>query len=80
MDDEEFYAWLESLDPDMQEEMLYSFGMQEANQVPGMFVLAARRPSWITAASTSAGYNQLPLALDKKGNQLPWGLDQEAKA
>jgi hypothetical protein len=82
MDDEEFYAWLESLDPDMQEEMLYGFGMQDANAVPGLggFGMGGSQPELDYGSYDLGGYNQLPQALDKKGNVLPWGLDQEAKA
>jgi hypothetical protein len=83
MDEEEFYAWLESMAPEEQEQALYDFGFMSANDMPGMYGDmggAGMLPELGYGEFDVGTYSQLPPELNKKGEVMPWGLDQEAQA
>ena len=80
MDEEEFMAWLETLSPEEQEQMLYESGLAEANEVPYSFGDSGMAPELSYGEFDLGTYNQLPPELNKEGEVMPWGLDQEAQA
>jgi hypothetical protein len=80
MDEEEFYSWIESLAPAEREEALYSFGLAGANQVPGTFAQSGMQPGLEPGGFDLSMYNALPPELSKKGEVMPWGLDQQQQA
>jgi len=79
MDDEEFQAWWASLSPQEQDQVLYSVEMQSINQLPGSFnqMQPEIGPEQYDLLGFGGG---LPQEIDKYGQQLPWGMDQEAQA
>ena len=79
-EEEEFYSWLESLDPIEREEALYTFGFAGANEMPGTFAQTGSQPGLDYGNFDLSMFNQLPPELDKKGNVMPWGLDQQQQA
>jgi hypothetical protein len=80
MDEDEFWTFLESLDPRSRDELLYGMEYGAANEVPGTFNFGGGTPQLDYGSFDLGEYGALPPEMDKKGNVLPWGLDQEAQA
>jgi hypothetical protein len=80
MDEEEFWAWLETLPPDEQERVLYDFTYSNSNALPGTFNQGGFSPQLDYGSFDLGQFNQLPPEMDKQGNVLPWGLDQQSQA
>lgn len=79
MDPDQFYAWLDTLSPEEQEEALYEFEYMGANQVPGQYGMGGMAPQLGYSDFDLGMYSQLPPPMDKKGNILPYGQDQMTK-
>lgn len=80
MDEEEFWMWMETLPPDEQERVLYDFTYGGANMLPGSFNQGGFAPELDYGSFDLGQFNQLPPELDKRGNTMPWGLDQTTQA
>lgn len=80
MDEEEFWALIEEMSPEEQEEFLYDFGYGEANALPGMFNEGGVAPELEGTTYDLGTYNMLPPELNKQGETVPWGLDQQTQA
>ena len=81
MDPEELYAWLETLSDEEREQALYDFGFADANQVPMSYGGGDISSPMLDYNSFDLTMmNELPPELNKQGEVMPWGLDQQQQA
>ena len=76
----EFYDYLDTLSPEEQEMALYDFGQMGASDLPGAFAGGYAPEMSEFDYALSSGFGQgAPPELNKSGDVIPWGLDQEAQ-